>query len=300
MPKERFFTSVSIVGPGRLGQALAIALDQAGYRIDALVARDITKATRTAASLKLHYKPSQTLGIDQLSNLKPTDLILITTPDDAIETVVRKIAKLKSGSEKRLILHTSGALSSEVLRPLAKLGFHIGSLHPLVSVSDPVAGARALRGAFFCVEGDAVAAAATRKLVRVLGGKAFKIAPQSKPLYHAAALTSAGHLTALVDLAMEMLVSCGLKRTEAQKVLMPLVESAVNNLKVSPPEAALTGTFARGDIATVRRHLNALSEDGDSDAMEIYRLLGLRSLQLASKKGIDRKVLQRIRKMLLS
>ena len=76
--------------------------------------------------------------------------------------------------------------------------------------------------------------------------------PESKALYHAAALTAAGHLTALIDLAMEMLVSCGLNRRAAQEVLMPLVESAVNNLKASPPEKALTGTFARGDLATVQ------------------------------------------------
>jgi predicted short-subunit dehydrogenase-like oxidoreductase (DUF2520 family) len=186
-----------------------------------------------------------------------------------------------------------------VLAPLAELGFHTGSLHPLVSVSEPVAGAKALQGAFFCVEGDAAAAKTARRIVRALRGHSFAIASESKALYHAAALTAAGHLTALVDLAMEMLVECGISRKEAQKVLMPLVKSAVSNLEVSTPEKALTGTFARGDLATVRRHLDALSGKEQVEALTIYKLLGLRSLRLAAaRKGIDARVLKQIQKLL--
>ena len=79
---------------------------------------------------------------------------------------------------------------------------------------------------------------------------------------------------------------------------MPLVDSAVHNLKDSPPEKALTGTFARGDVATVQRHLEALSGNEHSEALKVYKLLGLRSLQLAGKKGIDEEVLKKIRKLL--
>jgi len=189
-------------------------------------------------------------------------------------------------------------LSSVALSPLSELGLHTGSLHPLVSVSDPRSGAKDLRGAFYCVEGDKVATRLARRVVEDFGGKSFSIAPESKALYHAAALTAAGHLTALIDLAMEMLASCGLSRSAAQEVLMPLVDSAVHNLKDSPPEKALTGTFARGDVATVQRHLEALSGNEHSEALKVYKLLGLRSIQLAGKKGIDEEVLKKIRKLL--
>jgi len=203
------------------------------------------------------------------------------------------------------VLHTSGALSSSVLAPLAEVGFHTGSIHPLVSVSEPRAGAKALRGAYYCVEGDKAATRMARRIVNGLRGKSFSIEPKSKALYHAAALTAAGHLTALIDLAIEMLVSCGLSRAAAQRVLMPLVESSVANLKASPPENALTGTFARGDLATVKRHLEALSgrvKSGrkDSDALNIYSLLGLRSLNLAGKKGLDPQVSKKIKALLES
>ena len=298
--------SVAIIGSGRLGSALAIALDESGYSVRALVARRVSQAQKAAELLSPSTPLVQALGVKELAKLAPTDLTLITTPDDAIEETANKLARLEKsranlksgGTTGRIVLHTSGALSSVVLSPLAESGLHTGSLHPLVSVSDPRSGAKGLRGAFYCVEGDKVATRLARRIVEDFGGRSFSIAPESKALYHAAALTAAGHLTALIDLAMEMLASCGLSRPAAQEVLMPLVESAVHNLKDSPPEKALTGTFARGDVATVRQHLEALSGNEHTEALKVYRLLGLRSLQLAGKKGIDKKVLKKIRKLL--
>jgi predicted short-subunit dehydrogenase-like oxidoreductase (DUF2520 family) len=308
MPKhsDRPKPSVAIIGAGRLGRALAIALAESGYTVRALVARRASEAKKAAVMVPRNKEPVQALGAKELAKLAPTDLTLISTPDDAIEETAQKLAALehnrgdlKPGKTRgRIALHTSGALSSVVLAPLAEAGFHTGSLHPLVSVSDPRSGAKDLRGAFYCVEGDKVATRVARRIVEDFGGKSFSIAPESKALYHAAALTAAGHLTALIDLAMEMLVSCGLSRQAGQDVLMPLVESAVNNLKDSPPENALTGTFARGDVATVERHLEALSGNKQAEALMVYKLLGLRSLQLAGKKGIDERVRQKIRKLL--
>jgi predicted short-subunit dehydrogenase-like oxidoreductase (DUF2520 family) len=308
MPKSkthRAILSVTIIGPGRLGQALAIALSNSHYSFNALVARRPAMAEKAAAILSRGDR-IQTLGANQLARLMPTDLILITTPDDAIEETAQGLAAVqKRKGLGSVVLHTSGALSSAALAPLAAAGFHTGSLHPLVSVSEPRAGAKALHGAYYCVEGDKAATKIARRIVNDLGGKSFSIEPESKALYHAAALTAAGHLTALVDLAIEMLASCGLSRPAAQRVLMPLVESAVANLKVSAPEVALTGTFARGDLATVKRHLEALSSGLKSgvrnpDDLNIYRLLGLRSLDLAGKKGLDPELSKKIKALLES
>jgi len=96
-----------------------------------------------------------------------------------------------------------------------------------------------------------------------------------------------------------MLAACGLSKRKAQKVLVPLLESTVNNLKASNSEKALTGTFARGDVATVRRHLKALSGEELAEALDVYKLLGLRSVQLAEKNGLDPQLLDQIRKLLL-
>lgn len=297
MPKPK--PTISIIGAGRLGTALAIALSSKGYPIRALAAR---RAAHARKSIALSGLPSQTLalGADQLEQLPPSDLVLITTPDDVIAGIAQTIAMLgRSARQRSTFLHTSGALSSAVLAPLAKRGFHTGSVHPLVSVSDPHAGAQALSGAFFCVEGDSAAVRSAKALVRDLNGHAFTIKPESKALYHAAAVMASPHLVALFDLAVQMLVSCGLKAKEAQQVLTPLVQSTVNNLKQTSPEKALTGTFARGDVATVRRHLKALSPKQLAEALEIYELLGLHSLQLAAQRGLDPKLATQIKNSLV-
>lgn len=296
--RHRSSPTVSIIGPGRLGQALAIALAGSGYTIKALVARRPKKAEKIADSLGKGAGKIRVLSLAKLPDLEPSDLILITTPDDAIDGVLEKLAASQlSIKGRRVVLHTSGALSSDVLSPLASIGFYTGSIHPLVSVSEPKVGAKAFRGAFFCVEGDEVAIRKGRRIVSDLGGTSFTVEARYKPLYHAAALTAAGHMTALIDLAIEMLVSAGLRRKNAQEVLMPLVESAVKNLNTSTPAQALTGTFARGDLATVQRHLVALSGSGEAEALEVYKLLGLHSLRLAGRK-IDKKVAQQIESLL--
>jgi len=293
--------SVSIVGPGRLGQALAIALRSLGYPILAFVARNPAEARKAVRALNKSGTPVQTLGWDQLTQLPATDLILITTPDDAIAEAAQLLAAGEFGrTRRRTVLHTSGALASDVLSPLVKSGFHTGSLHPLVSVSEPGAGAKALRGAFYCLEGDKTALRVARLIVEDLKGKSFSVRPENKALYHAAAVMASPHLVALFDLATEMLASCGVSQASARQILLPLVESTTNNLMAVNPEQALTGTFARGDVATIRRHLSALSRKELAEALDVYRLLGLRSVQLAKKNKLDPRLLEQIRKLLNS
>ena len=300
--------SVAVIGAGRLGQAFAIALQSSGYPVVALVARRRQKAEKAAALLKTTFTqgPGETrlgplaFGANQLGELPETDLVLLTTPDDAIEDTAQRLSSSWNGRKGSTVLHTSGALSSEALAPLAEKGFHTGSIHPLISISEPVSGAAALREAFFCIEGTGKAKRLAEGIVRDLGGHSFTIKPESKVLYHAAAVMAAPHLTALFDLAVEMLSACGLSKSRAQQVFMPLLESTVNNLKTSNPQQALTGTFARGDIATVRRHLKVLSGKELAEALAVYKLLGLHSLQLAEKNGLDAKLLNEIRRLLRS
>lgn len=276
-----------------------MALQSSGYPLLALVARRRQKAEKAAALMGGNKPPPRALAANQLMELPATDLIIIATPDDVIEEIAGRLASSGSGEWQRTVLHTSGALSSEVLAPLAKAEFQTGSMHPLVSISDPISGSEALGGCFYCLEGTRKARQLAESIVHDLGGSSFTIKPESKALYHAAAVMASPHLVALFDLATEMLAACGLGRRNAQKVLAPLLDSTINNLKASNPEKALTGTFARGDIATVRKHLKALSGKELAQALEVYKLLGLRSVQLAEKNGREAQLLDQIRKLLL-
>lgn len=298
--------TISIIGAGRMGTALALAFHSHGYQIDAVVARHKAQARRAA---KLFSPHTLALTNTQLDQLPASDFLLITTPDDVIESVAEQLAatlvswKMKGADQskrQRVVLHASGALSSDALRSLKRAGCAVGSLHPLVSVSDPAHGARSLSSAFFCIEGDARAQRAARALVRALRARSFTVSTKDKALYHAAAVMTSGHVTALFDVATEMLARCGLTAARAREVFLPLLQSTLENLYLSDPARALTGTFARADVATVHRHITALRGKGMRDALAVYRLLGLRSLKLAKTAGANSTALKEIEKLLES
>jgi predicted short-subunit dehydrogenase-like oxidoreductase (DUF2520 family) len=276
--KRKQKPGVSIIGAGRLGTALAVALAGNSYPIRSLVARKRASARKAATLLDPLDDAIQVLAAKNVGSLRPADLFLITTPDDQIAHVAAELARLetpRASAPKPTALHTSGALSAEVLAPLRKRGWSTGSIHPLISVSGSTT---ELNGAFWSVEGDKSALRLGKTIVRDLGGKSFSIRSEDKPLYHAAAVMSAGNVVALFDVALEMLVQCGLTRKTARSILLPLLASTVHNLETKDPADALTGTFARGDVETVQRHLKALKIN--KDALELYRLLGKRSLKL--------------------
>ena len=272
--KREVSITVSIIGTGRLGTALAVALADKSYSIQSLAARTVASARKAAKLLDPLDDAAQVLAAKNLGSLRPADLFLITTPDDQIAHVASQLARLNP-PRRSTALHTSGALSAEVLAPLRKKGWSTGSIHPLISVSGSTT---ALDGAFWSVEGDKTALRVGKTIVRDLGGKSFSIRSEDKPLYHAAAVMSAGNVVALFDVALEMLVQCGLSRKTARSILLPLLASTVHNLETKDPAAALTGTFARGDVETVKHHLKALKIN--KDALDLYRLLGKRSLKL--------------------
>ena len=286
--KRKEKSGVSIIGTGRLGTTLAVALAAKGYSIRSLVARKVQNARKAARLLDADV---QVLAANELRTLIRADLFLITVPDDQIAGVAHELSEIKA-DQKRTVLHTSGALSSDVLDPLRKKGWHTGSIHPLMSVS--AAHETALRGAFWSVEGDRTALRLGKEIVRDLEGKSFSIRSEDKPLYHAAEVMVSGNVVALFDVALEMLGECGLDRKTARAVLLPLIVSSVRNLENKTPEESLTGTFSRGDVETVKRHLAAIR---NPEVKSLYRILGERSLKMA---GLNKDLARQVREVLLT
>jgi predicted short-subunit dehydrogenase-like oxidoreductase (DUF2520 family) len=285
--------SVSIIGPGRLGIAIGLALTSAGYRIDSLVGRRRSQVRRAVNALDVSC---EVVVAKDFERFTPADLVLVAVPDDRIPGIAEKLQKIET-KRHPTVLHTSGALSSAVFARLLEKGWHTGSIHPLASISDPKTGAALLRKAYWCIEGDRVALRLARRAVADIGGRSFSIDSQKKPLYHAAAVMTSGNVTALFDVALEMLERCGLDRRQAQKILLPLLESTTANLSRFAPADALTGSFARGDVATVRLHLAALSGKDLEEALKVYRLLGEHSLKMLRGK-IPAKVILEIQRLL--
>jgi predicted short-subunit dehydrogenase-like oxidoreductase (DUF2520 family) len=260
---------VSIIGMGRVGGALRLSLPPGKYSIDHLVGRAADGEITT---------------LDRVTSIS-SDVVFLCTQDAEIAGAAAAIVPLITNSP--VVLHTSGALASSILASVQETGCSVGSMHPLVSISRPELGPERFRGAYFCVEGDERAVKMAGRIVEDLGGRPFSIETKHKTLYHAAAVTACGHFVALFDAAVEMMTMAGLSADQSKEILFPLLLSTVQNLGEQSTAAALTGTFARADIETFTRHLTALNDVGDEDLLEIYLLLGERSLELAARQGVS-------------
>ena len=148
------------------------------------------------------------------------------------------------------------------------------------------------------MEGEAAARGTAERIVADLQGRSFSIAAEHKSLYHASAVMASGHLTALISASIEALAACGLDKQQAQKILFPLISSTIENLSIQTPVDALTGTFSRADVETLKRHLESLRENVSEEVLTIYRRLGLRSLDLARQQGAGPEKIAEMKKLL--
>lgn len=258
--------TLAIIGAGRVGRALGQRLRSLGWRVGPIVTRSVATA-RAAVSAIGGGRPCAGLTRQAVA----AKLILICTPDDAIGQTAAELARI-GGEELKgeIVLHTSGALDSTALEPLAKLGAATGSLHPLQTFT----GKRlpCLDGTVFAIEGSRTALRTARRIVRGLGGVAVHVAGADKPAYHAAGAMVAGHALALVEAAAQILMSAGFTHRQASLALLPLLRQMLDNFERLGPGPAWTGPLARGDYATIAAHAAAL-ERFPAEYREAYEAL---------------------------
>lgn len=268
--------AMAIIGAGRVGRALGRRLHELDWKIGAVITRgeaSARKAVRFIGAGKAHAMLSR--------DVLASRLILISTPDDAVVRVAEELARI--GAEElcgKVVLHTSGALSSGALKAVRGCGAAVGSIHPLQSFSG--VGIPPLEGKVFAIEGDPAAVRLARQIVRALGGLPVQMVAGSKALYHAAAAFAAGHVLAIEETATRLLMRSGMKRGEAVRALLQLTRQVLENFERLGPRAAWTGPLARGDYGVVAAHLAALKRLPREFSNAYSALNGLASLVLSS------------------
>jgi len=246
--------SVAIVGPGRLGRALALELRRTGYSISEIVSRDTVASKRKARELARKVD-SQSSTSD--SAHLDADLVWFCVPDREIAAASQQLA---TGTvwKKKIAFHSSGALASDELKALRQRGASVASVHPLmtfVSGSIPF-----LQGVPFAVEGDAAAVRSARRIVRNLGGEAFRIRKQHKAVYHAWGAFTSPLLVATLVTGERLARAAGLSAVEARKKMLPIARQTITNYETLGPAGAFSGPIVRGDAETVRKHLKVLKK----------------------------------------
>lgn len=262
--------AVTIIGAGRLGRTIGERLLGSGVRVRFVVRR---------AGVTL---PAPAFQTDDPAAYQGARWILVATPDDQIWGASRQLAELGVVARHHIVLHLSGALDRNSLKPLRLTGAALGSIHPLQSVALPAAAATRLTGTFAALEGDPRAVRAGRRLATALGMTPVVLPTGAKPAYHAAATLVSTFLVVLYDTAVTMAEKAGIAPKFARVMFLPLIEGTIENLRLLPPRHAMTGAIRRGDLATIKAHVAALSKAD----RELYLMLGRRAVGLARTLAI--------------
>ncbi|MGW7439951.1 Rossmann-like and DUF2520 domain-containing protein [Streptomyces sp. NPDC054849] len=241
--------AVGVVGAGRVGPALACALQQAGHRpvaVSGVSDASVRRAARMLPDVPL-VPPAQVLEL--------ADLVLLTVPDDALPSLVEGLAETGAIRPGQLLVHTSGRYGTAVLDPARRAGALPLALHPAMTFTGTEVDVQRLAGCSFGVTAPEELRLAAEALVIEMGGEPEWIAEENRPLYHAALALGANHLVTLVAQSMELLAKAGVERPD--RMLGPLLGAALDNALRSG-DAALTGPVARGDAGTVAAHVSEL------------------------------------------
>jgi predicted short-subunit dehydrogenase-like oxidoreductase (DUF2520 family) len=274
---------VTIIGAGRMGQGLGLALKRRGYKVS-LVARTPRDVT---PPLMLHQG-------SRAEAISGAELVLIATPDDAIGSVAAELAAEGAITRDQVVLHLSGLLDRNVLLPLEETGAGCGSFHPLQSVAEAGTAAERLKGAYVGIEGDDRALVAAERLANTLRMVPVRIPASAKPAYHAGAAFVANYTVALVGVAERLARAAGVAPDIAARIYLPLLGGAVANLNAMGPAASLTGAVRRGDEQTIRAHLGALNEEDRT----LYRTVGKAAITLAKEAGLSEGAAERVEEAL--
>jgi predicted short-subunit dehydrogenase-like oxidoreductase (DUF2520 family) len=265
--------TVALIGPGRAGTTLALALNALGWRVTSVAGRAPDAPSTIAAAACLDAIPSLLSTVGDGARL-----VVIATPDAAIEGAASGCAS--SLESDALVIHLAGSRGLDVFDALLEQrpDIRVGALHPLQSFPSTSAGLERLPGSWAAISGDPEVA----ELADDLELRTFTVPDTDRAQYHAAAVVASNHVVALLGQVERMAKVCG----APFEAFAPLVFASVENAFRLRPERALTGPVARGDLATVQAHLQAL-DPGERDA---YRALAREAARLAGRRdnALDR------------
>jgi predicted short-subunit dehydrogenase-like oxidoreductase (DUF2520 family) len=263
--------TIALIGPGRAGTTLALALTDHGYRVVGVAGRAPDSAATRAAALALDAPARLASEVG-----RGAEIVMVATPDHAIASAARAAApSLEPGA---LVFHLAGSCNLDVFDgmlealPDTATGVRTASLHPLQTFPSTSDGIERLYGSWAAVAGDPEIVT----IASMLGLRAFEVAANDRARYHAAAVVASNHVIALLGQVARLAASANVPF----EAFRPLVLTSVENGFGLGPARALTGPVARGDLKTVQAHLQAL----DPAERDAYRALAREASKLAERR----------------
>lgn len=262
-------TKIGFIGAGRVGTSLGKYLSNNGYNIIGYYSK-----SQNSALMSAEFIGDKCTAFENINDLAlASDIVFITTNDGSVESVCNDLCCLsKEHLCGKIFCHTSGSLSSDILKPIYTLGGKTASLHMLLAVSDKFKSYSDFEKGFFTLEG--CGSQEILEIVKSCGNQCRIIKSQYKAKYHAAAVFASNFVVALSHIGCSLLTECGFSYNDAVSALTPLIELNVQNIINQGPENALTGPIERGDFETVYKHLDSFTDtETDTVAKDVYKSL---------------------------
>lgn len=267
---------VAVVGAGRLGTAVAVALRRAGHRIVGVSGR---AETRGRAHVHLPDVPfGEPAGV-----AAEAELVIVGTPDDLIEPTVRALAGAGAVGSGSWVAHLSGALGLDALEAARSAGARVLAIHPLQTFPDVASAIDGLPGCAIAVTAeDDEGYGLGERLADDLGGVPFRLADEMRPLYHAAAVFASNYLIAASAIAESLFELAGVP--DPAVAMAPLQRESLAHVERLGAAGALTGPAVRGDAGTLERNLEALGRHAPA-LVAAYVVMARATAELAERSG---------------
>ena len=268
-------TQIGFIGAGNVGGSLAVAMSNAGYPVTAVGGRTFASAQTFAGRI------SDCTAYENIQEVADrADFVFISTSDDAIKTVCDQV----SWREAQGVAHCSGAASVDLLQPAVDQGAVAGAFHPLQAFNSVENGVKAIPGVTFGIEGNDAIQSYLRGIASDIKGIPISLRPQDKVLYHVSGVLMGNLLAVLASVAASMWEKFDHTRDEGVRALSPMMPAVSSNLNSVGVPQAVAGPYVRGDIGTVRKHLEAVSSSAP-EYLALYIELALVGLPFAVEKG---------------
>ena len=145
-------------------------------------------------------------------------------------------------------------------------------------------GPEVFAGVAFAIDGSPPMLDVLADMARALGGRPVEVKPEHRALYHLSGFLACGLMTAQFGRAAELWQEMGFTREDGLDALVPILRGTVDSLEAQRLPGALTGPISRGDMGTVRKHLEAMQSYAPS-LLPLYCESALGAVQLAVEKG---------------
>ena len=267
-------SKIAFVGAGTVAGSVAVSLSRRGYPVVASASRTFASAERLAGLI-----PGCSAYDSYQEAADRADVVFVTTSDDAIATVCEAI----SWKRGQAALHCSGVASMDVLEHAAAQGALPGGFHPLQAFSSVEGGVASIPGITFGIEAEGDLKEYLRKMALDLGANPVFLRPHDKVLYHISGVLMGNLLTEYAALSAQLWERLGMTREEGVSALLPMMKQVAVNLGTLGVPGAVSGPYVRGDLGTIRKHLEALRARAP-ELMPLYRELALAGLRYPVEK----------------